>query len=723
MIILILAGGKSKDFDVPKPFVKLLGKPLIKYTIDIVEEIFPDIKKIVVAGDESIEQLKKCLEGKEEVKPEGKPLGTAHAVYVGLEGKPDDEDVLILYSDTPLFRPATIFAMFKHHVLTKADITFMSGLTEKRYPYAVVYRDKEGKVIALKEHKEPDYPPPYEYSIGAYLLKVGTFRKHYNSITPDPKTGQYYLPDILYRAIDDGEDVEGYICLDENEYLGINTKGDLKRAEEILLEREVQDAQLLEERYIRFGTGGWRAKIGSGFTLSNVKKLTQAIATYLKLKGTYKRGIVIGYDNRFLSDVAAKTAAGVFAANNIKVFMSRGAIPTPLVTFTVLSKHAASGIVITASHNPYDYNGIKVETEEGLPIPVDMSKEIEVIANNLKDVAWIPYEIGMEKGFVVFEDFRNKYLDYLEDKLDYQAIKDASFKVCFDSMYGSGTTTIQKALIGARCDLELIHGTRDALFGGLAPAPTKERISTLIATMKRGDFDVGMAVDGDADRIVLVDEKGNFLHTNEVIALLWYYLHRIKGEPGGVVRNVATSHNIDRVCNALGERVYEVPVGFKYIAEGMIKHNALIGGESSGGITFRGHIMEKDGVFTAMLVIEMLAKTKKRLSHLIKEVKDIAGRWDLFYEYNIPLSPKVKVRAKRLLESGIRSIGGFEVIDEVLIDGYKYILEDGRWVLLRFSGTEPLLRVMGEAITKEEIDKILTDVNMQIIGEEGEFSG
>ncbi len=713
MIILILAGGKSEDFEQPKPFVELLRKPIIRYVIDGIDEIFPEFKKIIVGGEDTYERLKKCIGENAEVKLQKEPLGTAHAVYTGIEDVSDSEDILVLYSDTPLFRPGTIFAMFKHHVITEADITFMSGLTEKLYPYAVVYRDSEGNVISIKEHDTPKYPPPYEYNIGAYILKVGLFKSLYEKISPQP-TGEYYLTDILYRGIDEGLKVEGYICLDENEYLGINTKKDLARAEEILLEREVQDAQLLEERYIKFGTGGWRAKIGSGFTLSNVKKLTQAIATYLKLKGTYKKGVVIGYDNRFLSDVAAKTAAGVLAANNIRVFMSKGAIPTPLVTFTVLSKKAASGMVITASHNPYDYNGIKVETEEGLPIPVSMSKEIETIANNQKDMAWIPYDIGVKKGFIIFEDFRNAYLDYLETKLDYHAIKEASLKVCFDSMYGSGTTTIQKALIGARCDLELIRGTRDALFGGLAPAPTKERISALISTMKQGEFDVGMAVDGDADRIVLVDEKGNFLHTNEVIALLWYYLHEIKGEKGGVVRNVATSHNIDRVCHALSEEVYEVPVGFKHIAEGMLRYNALIGGESSGGITFRGHIMEKDGVYTAMLVVEMLAKTKKKLSKLIGEVKGIAERWDLFFEHNITLSPKVKVKAFKLIEKGLDKIGGFKVEKVVTIDGYKYLLEGERWVLLRFSGTEPLLRIMGEAPKEEEIENILTDINRKI---------
>ncbi|HID15675.1 MAG TPA: hypothetical protein EYP16_02575, partial [Candidatus Atribacteria bacterium] len=389
----------------------------------------------------------------------------------------------------------------------------MSGLSYEKYPYAVVYRDKDKKVIKVEEHGHLDYGPPYEYSIGSYMIKIGKFKELYKDLESSKKEDLYILPEILYRGINRGLRVEGYICLDESEYLGINTLDDLVKAKDILLEREVLDLQLQEERFIRFGTGGWRAKIGSGFTLSNVKRLAQAIASYLKKNNKHKRPVIIGYDNRFLSDEAAKTVASVMAANNIKSILSRDSVPTPLVTFTVLDKKASAGLVITASHNPYDYNGIKVETEEGLPSPVHVSNVIEKIANETKNVAWVPYKIGVEKGFIEILDYRNRYLDYLEEKLDYESIKNASLKVCFDSMYGSGTTTIQKALIGARCDLELIRGGRDVLFGGLAPAPTLSRLSYLISEMKRGEFDVGMAVDGDADRIVLVDEMGNFLHT------------------------------------------------------------------------------------------------------------------------------------------------------------------------------------------------------------------
>ena len=716
MITIILAGESRKEaeFKSPKATLELLGKPLIEYIFENIERLFPSSKKVVVGDPEGEKHLKPLLGKDIDLKIQKRPMGTAHAVYVGIEDMScEDENLLILYADTPLFRSETIHAMIEHHRITGADITFMSGITYEEYPYAVVYRDSDGNVIDIREHTKPEYGPPYEYSIGSYIFRVGTFKNLYKELIKK-EVDEQLLPDILELAIKNKLKVEGYICLDESEYLGINTKEDLERAKDILLRREVLDLGLKEETFIKFGTGGWRAKIGSGFTLANVKKLTQAIAIYLKKNKIHKRPVIVGYDNRFLSDEAARTVTSVLAANNIKTILSRGSVPTPLVTFTVLDKKASAGLVVTASHNPYDYNGIKVETEEGLPSPVSVSNEIEEIANNITHVAWVPYNIGIEKGFIKVEDYRNKYLDYLEEKLDYNAIKEASLRVCFDSMYGSGTTTIQKALIGARCDLELIRGGRDALFGGLAPAPTLSRLSYLISEMKKGEFDVGMAVDGDADRIVLVDEMGNFLHTNTVIALLWYYLYKVKGERGGVVRNIATSHNIDRVCKAFSESVYEVPVGFKHIAEGMIKYNALVGGESSGGITFKGHIMEKDGVYAAMLVVEMLAKTKKKLSELVYEVKNLAGKWYQFFEENIYLSPQVKVSATRYLESSPKTIGGFFVERLNTMDGYKFLLEDDRWVLLRFSGTEPVLRIMGEARDQNEISSILYGIKNSI---------
>jgi len=709
MKFLILAGGTGKRLKSKKskPLTKLNNKPLIKYILDIINNLNKNSKKIIIANPKNYNDLENMADKNTRIYIQEKPLGTAHAAKIGIDHIDENEDVFILYSDTPLFRDSTLYAMYEHHRLTKSDITFMSGLTNIQYPYAVVYRDENGKVIELEEHGTPQYNPPYEYSIGAYIMKAGIFKKLFSEIKPHPETHEYYIPELIIKAIEKNLTVEGYICLDEDEYLGINTYEDLKLAKEILLKREVSDSQIQEEKHIKFGTGGWRAHIGRGFTLQNVKKLTQAISNYLKIQGKANNPVIIGFDNRFLSDEAAKEISCVLSANNIKNYISTAPIPTPLVTFTVLEKKGALGMVVTASHNPYNYNGIKVETEDGLPIPLYMSEEIEKLANKIEKISWIPYSVAKEKNFTKECDFRRKYLDYLENKLDYTEIKNTGLKICFDSMYGSGTTTIQLALIGARCDLKIIRGYRDTLFEGSSPAPTEERLSHLIYEMKNGNFDVGMAVDGDADRIVLVDEKGNFLHTNEVISLLWYYMHEIKGFKGGVVRNVGTSHNIDRLCESFNEKTYEVPVGFKYIAEGIKKYNALVGGESSGGITFIDHIMEKDGVYAAMLVVEMLAKTGEKISTILEKIKSIVGEWMLYFEKNYDILPKTKINLNKFFSEEHKTIAGYNVIEKRTIDGHKYILEGGRWVLLRPSGTEPLIRIIGEAKNKNEIEKIL----------------
>ena len=263
----------------------------------------------------------------------------------------------------------------------------------------------------------------------------------------------------------------------------------------------------------------------------------------------------------------------------------------------------------------------------------------------------------------------------------------------------------------------MIHSRRDPLFGGRSPAPSEESLTYLMDMMRSGDYDVGIAVDGDADRIALVDEKGNFLHPNEVIAVLYYYLHEVKGLRGPVVRNVATSHNLDRLAEALGEFSIETPVGFKHIAKAMREYNALVGGESSGGITFRDHIMEKDGVYTAMLVVEMLAKMDKKLGEILKEVKERAGKWMVYHQENLRLTPELRVKVGEFMKRKRLEIDGKRILKIDEKDGLKFVFEDGSWVLLRLSGTEPLLRLISEAETIEECTEMIEKVKKSIYGE------
>jgi phosphomannomutase/GTP:adenosylcobinamide-phosphate guanylyltransferase len=709
MHVVILAGGSGTRMGgkTPKPLVKMNGKALILHVIDNVRSAFKDVKVRVVVGKKNSSEIKKQLGNDFEYILQPKALGTADALKYGIEGMNENENVLVMYADTPLIRPSSISGIFNFHVLKKADVTLLTGLSSRKYPYALVLKDDFKKLLAVKEEMRPTSLPPWEYNIGMYVFKVKKILSLFKKVKPADK-GEYYIPELVNIAIDKKLKVQTYMSFDESEYLGVNTKEDLRRAENVMAEREIEELEIKQERFIHFGTGGWRAKIGRGFTSRNLRRVSQAIANYLIRKGLNDKGIVIGYDNRFLSETFAKIAGEVFAANNIKVYLSNSSLPTPIVTFTVLEKKAGGGVILTASHNPPEYNGVKFETHEGLPSPADVTSKIEKEANSfdVNSIPWIPLEKAMDAGYVEIEDFRGTYLDYLEKKINIKSIKEAQIRVCFDSMYGSGASTIQFALVSARCDLTMLHARRDPLFGGISPAPSEKSLTTLINTVREGNYDIGIAVDGDADRIAIVDEKGKFIHPNEIILLLYYYLHEVKGKKGGVVRNVSTTHNLDILAQLMGEEVYEVPVGFKHIAKAMVDHKALIGGESSGGVTFRGHIMEKDSVYTSMLVLEMLSTMKKPLSLIMKELFSKMGKRFFFQEDDLKLTPELKVRAMKFLSQKLKEISSKKIVEIREIDGKKFVLEDGSWILTRFSGTEPILRIASEAHTKGEAKKM-----------------
>ena len=699
MYAVILAGGSGTRMGgkTPKPLIKINGKPLILHVVDNIKSVFGDVKIRIVVGKRNANEIMSRMGSDFDYAIQPKALGTADALKHGIEGIDPKEKVLIMYADTPLIRSSSIAGMVNFHKLKGAEITFLTGLSLRKYPYALVLKNESKKLLAVKEEMRSISPPPWEYNIGMYVINLEKISPLFSKIKAGSK-GEYYIPELINVAIRKGLEVQTYMSFDESEYLGVNTKEDLRRVENVMAEREVEDREIDQERFIRFGTGGWRAKIGRGFTSRNLRRVSQAIANYLIRVHLDDKGIIIGYDNRFLSETFAKVSAEVFAANNIEVHLSSSSLPTPLVTFTVLKKKTGGGIILTASHNPPEYNGVKFETQKGLPASVKITDEIENNANSIdvNVIPWIPIEKAERAGYVRIEDFRGSYLDYIEKKIDIEAIKKSRTRVCFDSMYGSGASTIQFALVSARCDLTMLHARRDPLFGGRSPAPSEKSLTTLMNTVREGDYDIGIAVDGDADRVAVVDEKGNFIHPNEIILLLYNYLHEVKGESGGIVRNVSTTHNLDIFAKKIRERVYEVPVGFKYIAKGMIDHKALIGGESSGGTTFRGHIMEKDGVYTSMLLLEMLAIVKKPLSVIMKELFNRMGYRLYFWEDNLKLTPELKVKATRFLSQDLEKISKKRIVKIGKIDGKKFVLEDGSWVLTRFSGTEPILRIAAE---------------------------
>ncbi|HQJ52899.1 MAG TPA: glucosamine-1-phosphate N-acetyltransferase, partial [Anaerolineae bacterium] len=411
-----------------------------------------------------------------------------------------------------------------------------------------------------------------------------------------------------------------------------------------------------------------------------------------------KRGVLIGYDRRFLSEAAAEAAAEVFAGNNVNAILLREDAPTPLITYATVLAKAAYGLAFTASHNPPEWNGLKVFREDG-SLPLDEeTRVIELEANHLgtDDVVKIDLPLAVAAGRVRYEDYTNAYVDAIESLVDMEAIRRARLRVLVDPMFGVGELTINIVLTEARCRVATIHDRRDPLFGGRSPAPNLEALGLLIHHMKEEHFDLGLATDGDADRIALVDERGEYIPVNDLLVLIYWYLHEVRGEKGPVVRNLATTHMLDRLARALNEECYEVPVGFKHIAAAMVRHDAILGGESSGGLTIRGHILGKDGILAAALIVEMLARTDDHISHLLE---GIYGRIGRLYaeELNVPATPEMKVLFPRYLQqTKIQDLAGYPVRQLSTLDGFKFYLDDDQWLLIRLSGTEPLLRIFSE---------------------------
>ncbi|BDZ41602.1 GlcNAc phosphomutase [Paraoerskovia sediminicola] len=462
---------------------------------------------------------------------------------------------------------------------------------------------------------------------------------------------------------------------------------------------------------IVFGTGGWRAVIGEGYTLANVRRLSQAIANSVVRQGLEPHGVVIGGDRRFLSRESAEAAAEVFAGNNIPVTLLPDDVPTPLVTFAAPYLDAALGIIVTSSHNPPEWNGIKVFRRDG-SLPLDEETDAyqdEANAMSVDDVITLDMAIARRAGMVVDKVLTDPYVDAIEKIIDIEAVRGSELVVAVDPMYGTSQLTLGTILNDMRVRADFIHETHNPLFGGIAPAPDLQRLSALISMIKEsnGRYGLGMATDGDSDRIGIVDETGEYITSNDLLLLLFWYLHEVRGEKGGVVRNLSTTHLLDRLAAHLGEKSYECKVGFKHVTAGMEKIDAVLGGESSGGLTVRGWILGKDGIFACALVAEMLARTGKKISELREMIYEITGRL-YTAEAGVPATPEMRVAVPRRLHAEpLTAIGPYPVVDVSHLDGTKIYLENDNWALLRFSGTEPVLRMAVEADSPEKAEELL----------------
>ena len=449
---------------------------------------------------------------------------------------------------------------------------------------------------------------------------------------------------------------------------------------------------------IRFGTGGWRAIIADGFTKANIRLLTAGLCRLMLREGAE---ICVGYDRRFLSKESAHWAAEVLAGYGFRVYMINRASPTPLMMFVVKTRNMPYGMAVTASHNPAIYNGIKVFTAGGRDADRTVTAKIEDEIAKLTeaDVKSMDYDTALADGMITENNPTNEYIDSILASIDVETIKKAQLRIALDPMYGVSQTCLSMILMTCRCDLEIIHDRHDTLFGGKLPAPNEETMGPLSAVvLDRYRCDLGIATDGDADRLGVIDDNGKFVHPNKLLVLLYYYLVKYRGWNGPCVRNNSTTHLLDRVAAGLGQKCYEVPVGFKYVSAKMTETGAIIGGESSGGLAVKGHISGKDGIYAAALLVEMLAVTGKKLSELYAEICALYG--ELAYaEASFTMTHERKAELQKLLFEQM-ACPKFENVDHISReDGCKVYFKDGSWVICRFSGTEPLLRMAAEAET------------------------
>jgi len=729
---IILAAGTSQAADPSTalraslasfPLLQPLGeRRVIDYVVEKALHFVSPQDLYIVVGHQREEMQAHLGPGYQYVVQE-EQRGTGHAVLQVYPLLQDYEgDLLILYGDTPLFRIASIRGLINRHRLKDAGLTLLTAVVQRPLPYGRIIRDAAGRIIDIIEEVEAsrEVREIRELNVGAYVVRADALFPALQRLTPSDINGEYRLTDCAHRLIRSGLLVESYRIYDEDEVLGINTLEDLQQAEFILQKRLYRPRRIEEESIIRFGTGGWRAIIGEGFTLHNVRRLAQALANQIIRQGREAQGVLIGFDRRFLSDRAAEAAAEVFAGNNIPVILLTEDAPTPLVTYATCRQETAFGLVFTASHNPPEWNGLKVFHTDGSLLLDEETELIEAEANRLTpgEVIKMDLALALETGVVRRADFTNEYVDAVEALIDLEVIRRAGLRVILDPMYGVSQVTLETILTEARCRVTTIHERRDPLFGGRSPAPNVEALRLLMSYIQDGNYDLGLATDGDADRIAIVDQRGVYIPINDILLLLYYYLHEIRGQRGGVVRNVATTHLLDRLAARLGETCYEVPVGFKHIAAAMKQHNALLGGESSGGLTIRGHILGKDGIFAAALVVEMLARTGKRIAELLEDIYALTGRLYVVEE-NVPATSEMKVIIpRRLREERIERIGPYPVLSVSHLDGTKFLLENDNWVLVRFSGTEPVLRIFAEADTPQKAQELIREMKRMVRLEE-----
>ncbi|MBI4322692.1 MAG: phosphoglucomutase/phosphomannomutase family protein [Candidatus Omnitrophica bacterium] len=459
---------------------------------------------------------------------------------------------------------------------------------------------------------------------------------------------------------------------------------------------------------IVFGTEGWRAVIAEHFTFDNVRAVAQAIAEHYQeaAGGQARLTMAVGYDTRFLSDRFARAVCEVFAANGIQSVVSDRAIPTCAVSRYVVAHHLACGIVITASHNPAIYNGIKVKEAFGGSATTDTVASIERRVGH-HPIKRLPFEQAVEQRVVRTAEFLPLFLKGIRDAVDLKVIRQSRLKAVADAMHGTAGRLIEQLLAGGRCRVETIHAEADPLFGGHAPEPIAIHLQELAKTVRRRRAQVGVANDGDADRIGVIAANGLFLNPGQILCILLEHLIHSRKWQGTVVKTVSNTSMIDRMAHALGLPVREVPVGFKHIAKLMLEGEVLIGGEESGGIGIRGYLPERDGILMALLVMEAMAAQGRGVLEILKRLERRYGRWSYTRRDLAVPHEQVNRVFERLTANPPSRIAGVPVRERNTLDGVKLIDRQDNWLLFRRSGTEPIVRVYAESLTVAHANRLL----------------
>ncbi|MBW1645334.1 MAG: phosphoglucomutase/phosphomannomutase family protein [Deltaproteobacteria bacterium] len=461
---------------------------------------------------------------------------------------------------------------------------------------------------------------------------------------------------------------------------------------------------------ISFGTSGWRAIMSDDFTFANVKTCCQAIADYLQREKLAARGVVIGHDSRFMGESFAAECARVMAANGIPAYLCIRETPTPVIAREIISNQRAGGINITASHNPPTYNGIKFSPAWGGPALPATTSWIADRANELlaaRQYREITLDQAREDGRLHACDPRPAYLEELKSKIDLEAIGRAGLKIAIDPLYGTSRGYLDQVLRNAAREINVIHDWRDPYFGGRRPEPAADNLAELVQAVRSGNADLGLATDGDADRFGIIDRGGEFIEANIFLALVADYLLSERSWEGGLARSVATTHLLDRVARHHGRRLYETPVGFKFIGELLTQDAIVMGGEESAGLTIKGHVPEKDGILACLLAAEMVARRGKSLG---EQRDDLFARVGPLYSrrLNLRLNDELSRKIREVLAEPHASIGSFKVEEINKTDGVKFLLGADRWLLIRLSGTEPVARLYAEAPTAAELNDLIS---------------